>query len=459
MVILDNSIIFTGLPQIESSMNFSPASLAWVTNAYVLVFGGFLLLGARAGDLLGRRRVFIAGLILFGIASVFVGIAPFSTWLIAARAIQGLGAAILAPSSLALLTEHFAEGRERTRAVAAYSAVAGIGASAGLVIGGLLADMVSWRAGFFLNIPIAIVMVIATLQVITGSPRHKGRFDLVGALTATLGMSALVFGIINAAETSWGNALTVVPLVLSAVLLMVFVINEAKVKQPIMPLRLFADAERVGAYLTRFLFLGAMMGFFFFTTQYMQGVLGFSPLEAGFGFLPMSAINFVVALMVTRYVRRFGIAKVLIAGLAFTLVGMAWLSQVGMTSSYWLSVALPMVLIGIGQGLAFAPMTSAGLAGVKGEDAGAASGVINTFHQVGSALGLSILVAISTASASLGQPENVALLGRVNTALMGSAVLLALAIITAVTLIARNERKRANLQKQDTSQTLANEAA
>ena len=459
MVILDNSIIFTGLPQIETTMHFSPSALAWVTNAYVLVFGGFLLLGARAGDLLGRRRMFIIGLLLFGIASVLVGIAPFSGWLIAARAIQGLGAAILAPSSLALLTEHFEEGHERARAVAAYSAVAGIGASAGLVIGGFLADVISWRAGFFLNVPIAAVMIVAALRVISVSPTHKGRFDLIGAMTATSGMTALVFGIINAAESSWVNPVTIGSLVLGIVLLVVFVFNEARAKQPIMPLRLFASSERVGAYLTRLLYLGAMMGFFFFTTQYMQGILHFSPLLAGFGFLPMSAINFAVALLVTRYIRRFGLATVLIAGVVFTLGGMAWLSQVGGTSNYWLSVALPMVLIGIGQGLAFAPMTSAGLAGVRGTDAGAASGVINTFHQVGSALGLSILVAIGSAVVPASETGAVALLGRINAALVGSSSLLTLALVLVVVLIARAEWRRTAREKRTNGQTITGEAA
>jgi EmrB/QacA subfamily drug resistance transporter len=437
MVILDNSIIFTGLPQIEHSMGFSPTSLAWVTDAYVLVFGGFLLLGARAGDLLGRRRVFITGLFIFGVASVLVGVAPFASFLIAARAIQGIGAAILAPSSLALLTENFAEGRERARAVAAYAAVAGIGASAGLVIGGFLTDEVSWRAGFFLNAPIAIVMIVAARRIVKETPRHRGRFDLAGAFSATLGMTLLVFGIIHAAEAGWSAPVTIAALLLGVVMLVVFVLNEARVAQPIMPLRLFASLERVGAYLTRFLYLGAMMGFFFFTVQYMQGVLGFSPLRAGFGFLPMSAVNFAVAIVVTRIVRKLGANWVLIGGVVFTLVGMAWLSQVGASSSYLLAVALPMFLIGGGQGLAFAPMTSAGLAGVEGSDAGAASGVINTFHQVGSAFGLSILVAVSAAAVPVDATGKTALLDRVNSALTGSSVLLAIALAVVLGFIAR----------------------
>lgn len=437
MVILDNSIIFTGLPKIETTMHFSQASLAWVTNAYVLVFGGLLLLGARAGDLLGRRRVFLVSLVLFGIASVLVGAAPFSSWLITARAVEGIGAAILAPSSLALLTENFTTERDRGRAVAAYSAVAGIGASAGLVIGGFLADEVSWRAGFFLNAPIALAMIIATLRIVPESSPQDGRFDLAGAFTATLGMTSIVFGVIHAAQSGWLNATTIGALVVGAALLAVLVVNEARVSQPIMPLRLFTSRERVGAYLTRLLYLGAMMGFFFFTTQYMQDILGFSPLQAGLGFLPMSAINFGAALLVTRFVRRFGGSTVLIAGVTLTLAGMAGLSRVGLASNYWLAVALPMVFIGIGQGLAFAPMTSAGLAGVTGSDAGASSGVINTFHQVGSALGLSILVAVGAASVPAGAAPRQALLDRITAALTGSSALLVIALAIVLLFIAR----------------------
>ena len=205
MVILDNSIIFTGLPRIESAMHFSPTGLTWVQDAYTLVFGGLLLLGARAGDIVGRRRMFFLGLVLFGGASFLVGAAPFAWWLIAARAVQGIGAAILAPSSLALLTATFPEGQQRGRAVAAYSAVAGIGASLGLVVGGLLADLVSWRAGFFINVPIGLAVLVAARRYVAETPPRGGRFDLTGALSATLGMSALVFGVIESAGTGWGS--------------------------------------------------------------------------------------------------------------------------------------------------------------------------------------------------------------------------------------------------------------
>ncbi|MCY1136531.1 MFS transporter [Actinoplanes sp. Pm04-4] len=424
MVILDNSIIFTGLPRIEAAMDFSPTGLVWVQDAYTLVFGGLLLLGARSGDIVGRRRMFIAGLVLFSSASLLVGLATDQWWLIAARAFQGIGAAILAPSSLSLLTASFAEGRERAKAVAAYSAVAGIGASAGLVVGGVLADLVSWRAGFFLNVPLGLAMIVAARRFIGETERRRGRFDLAGALLATLGMTALVLGIIES---------SLVAVALGVVLLIGLVATEARAGQPIMPLRLFADRRRTGAYLVRMLYLGAMIGFFFFTSQYLQGVLGFSPLAAGLAFLPMSAVNFGVAVLVNRVIGRFGAVPVLIAGVAVTLAGMVWLSRAGAGSEYVTAVALPMVLIGAGQGLAFAPMTSAGLAGADPADAGAASGLVNTFHQLGSALGLAVLAAVAGGGA---------LADRVGAALTGSSVLLAVALALVVTLIALRPRRR-----------------
>ncbi|MFC4069064.1 MFS transporter [Actinoplanes subglobosus] len=441
MVILDNSIIFTGLPKIEEAMAFTPTGLTWVQDAYTLVFGGLLLLGARSGDIVGRRRMFVIGLIIFGIASLLVGVAPTAWWMIAARALQGVGAAILAPSSLSLLTASFPEGHQRAKAVAAYSAVAGIGASAGLVVGGVLADLVSWRAGFFLNVPIAAAMIALAMRTIGETERRRGRFDLVGALCATLGMTALVFAIVDAAEVGWTAPTTIGAFVLGVLLLAALVVNEARAEQPIMPLRLFASRERTGAYLVRMLYLGAMIGFFFFTTQYLQGVLGFSPLQAGIAFLPMSAVNFAVALLVNRFVRRFGATPVLIAGVALTLAGMGWLSRAGADSGYLTAVALPMVLIGVGQGLAFAPMTSAGLAGVDSADAGAASGLVNTFHQIGSALGLGILTSVAATAVHERASASAALVDRVGAALTGSTVLLAVALLLVITLIARMPRQ------------------
>jgi EmrB/QacA subfamily drug resistance transporter len=435
MILLDNSIIFTALPTIHTAMGYSTTGLAWVQDAYTLVFGGLLLLGARAGDLLGRRRVFVFGLIVFAVASLLIGAAQTGWWLIAARALQGVGAAIVAPSALSLLTASFPEGRERAKAVALYGATAGIGASLGMVIGGAVAEWVSWRAGFFLNVPIGAAMIVLAPRFLPETGRSTGRFDLTGAISATLGVGAIVFAIIHSAEAGWGSVVTVTALVVGAVLMVVLVAGERRAAQPIMPLRLFADRQRVGAYVARLLYLGAMIGFFYFSTQFMQGVLGFTAFQAGVAFFPMTLVNFAVALQIPRLTARVGQALPLATGVVLTLLGMVWLSRVHVASSYWDAVALPMVLIGAGQGLAFAPLTSAGLAGVPAEDAGAASGLVNTFHQLGMALGLGVLVAVS-ANSGRGLPSAAEVLtARVDTALLTGSLLLAVCLVAVLALV------------------------
>ncbi|TWH09407.1 EmrB/QacA subfamily drug resistance transporter [Rhodococcus rhodochrous J45] len=427
MIVLDNSIIFTGLPQIQADMGLSPAGLAWAQNAYTLVFGGLLLLGARAGDLLGRRRMFVIGLVLFGLASFLVGTAQSEMWIIAARAFQGIGAAIVAPASLALITATFPAGRERTRAVAAYGTTAGIGASLGLVVGGALASAVSWRAGFFINVPLAIILILAACKHLPAFDAHEGRFDLTGAVSSTLGMGALVYGIINAGEQGWADPLTTWPLAIGAAVLIVFVVNERTAKQPILPLRLFASAERSGAAVVRLLFAGTMIAFFFFTTQFFQGVYGWTPLQAGLGFLPMSLVQFVSSLFVSRLTRRFGNAPVLVVGLTLVAVGMAWMTQLTAEASFMAGAVGPLVLLGLGQGLAFGPLTAAGIAGAHAEDAGAASGLVNTAHQLGSTLGVAILTAFAAGAITLEQ--------QVIDAYLGSTVMLVIALIVALILI------------------------
>ena len=444
MIILDNSIIFTGLPSLQSDMGLSATGLSWVQNTYTLVFGGFLLLGARLGDILGRRRVFVAGLAVFAVASLLIGAAPNDWWLIAARALQGVGAAVVAPSSLSLLTATFAAGRERTRAVAAYGAVAGIGASLGLVVGGALAEWVSWRAGFFVNVPIGAGLIVAALRVIPDSPRGSGRFDVVGALCSTLGVGALVFAVVTSVDAGWAAPETIIPLAGAVVVLALLVVNERKVKQPIMPLHLFASRERAGAYAARLLFAGTMIGFFFFTTQFLQGVYGYNPLQAGIAFFPMTVVNFFVALAVPRLTHRFGNAPLLAAGLALTLGGMAWLSTITATTPYLTGVALPLVLIGVGQGLGFAPLTAAGIAGVSAGDAGAASGLVNTAHQLGSAVGVAVLVAVSANAGSLASSVAVAYTG--GTIMLAAALLVALVfIVPAERAVRRNSNTRSGL--------------
>ncbi|MBT2586375.1 MFS transporter [Arthrobacter sp. ISL-95] len=434
MILLDNSVIFTALPSLEAELHLSTGELAWVQDAYTLVFGGLLLLGARAGDLLGRRRVFVFGLVVFSLASLLIGLAPDGWWAITGRAVQGIGAAIVAPASLSLLTASFPEGRERTRAVALYGATAGIGASLGLVIGGALAHWISWRAGFFVNVPIGAAMIALAPKVLPETGRSRGRFDVFGALGATLGVGALVFGIIHTTEAGWNSPVTLTTVSTGVVLLILFVLIERKAAQPIMPLRLFASRRRTGAYLARFLYLGAMIAFFFFTTQFLQEVLGFNPLPAGMGFLPMTAVNFAVAMSIPRILRNIPGSLALVAGVLITLAGMIWLSQAGVGTDYTLGVALPMVLIGTGQGLAFAPLTSFGITGAPADDAGAASGLVNTFHQVGTCLGLGIAVAAAATVPTTGTAA-VDMAAQVGVALTTGSVLLLLALIVTIILI------------------------
>ncbi|WP_211364171.1 MFS transporter [Propionivibrio limicola] len=437
MIVLDISIVITGLPKMKESLDFSPTGLTWVQNAYTLAFGGLLLLGARAGDILGRRRMFNSGLALFTLASLAIGLAQSPVWLIAARAVQGVGAAILAPSTLALLTTNFPEGPARTRAVGYYGATAGIGASVGLVLGGILADWLSWRVGFFINLPIGVALFLGARRYLNETERHAGQFDLAGAVSSTLGMGALVYGLVRAAEAGWSDAISLTALVAGVLLIVFLVFNEWRVKQPIMPLRLFADRERVGAYVARVLFLGGMLGFWFFTTQFMQSVLGFSPFQAGLAFLPTTLPNFVAAMAVPKLTRRFGNDWVLAGGLAVSMIGMAWLSRVSVETTYIIGVALPMVLIGIGQGGTLSPLTISGIARVAREDAGAASGLVNVAHQLGGSLGLAILVVVfaSADAGTLGIQQLLA--HRIGMSLTAGAVMLALALVATLALIVR----------------------
>jgi len=398
MVVLDASVVITALPDIRTDLGFSPASLSWVQNIYALAFGGLLLLGARMGDLLGRRQVFIGGIALFTAASMLGGLAQSETWLLAARTLQGVGAAIAAPSTLALLTISFPEGSERTRAIALYSAVASAGASIGLVLGGMLTSWISWRWSLFINVPIGAVLIALAPAYLPETERHTGEFDIAGAATSTLGMSALVYGLVRAAETSWGDAVALGSFALAAVMLAAFVAIEKRARQPITPLRLFASRERVGAYAARLLMVGAMFGMFFYLTQFLQGAENFSALKAGLAFLPVTLSIFAMVKVVPRLLGRIGPQRTLIGGLALALVGMIWLSRITTTTDYWLGIAIPMALIGVGMGLAFTPLTQAAIAGVDNHDAGAASGLVNVFQQLGSTIGIGVLVTVFAAA-------------------------------------------------------------
>jgi len=438
MIVLDASVVITALPSIGERLGFSSAGLSWVQSAYALTFGGLLLLGARMGDILGRRRTFVAGVALFTFASFLGGLAQTQSWLLGARALQGVGAAIAAPSTLALLTTSFREGPERTRALAAYGAVAGGGGSVGLVLGGMLTDWISWRWGLWINVPVGLVLVWLAPRVLAETQRRAGRFDLPGAAASTLGMSALVYGFVHAAEAAWGDAVTVASFAAAAVLLATFVAVERRAAHPITPLRLFASRPRAGAYVARMLLVGGIFSMFFFLSQYLQGVHGFSPLQAGVAFLPMTAVLFSTVQIVPRLAARWGEARLLVTGVSIALAGMAWLSRLDETTPFFPDIALPLILLGLGMGAALAPLTAAGIAGVEPADAGAASGVVNAAQQLGVSLGISILVTVAAAAggaderAVSGVPlEGAAraeLAHAVATALTGSAVLLALGL-------------------------------
>ncbi|HEY2480232.1 MAG TPA: MFS transporter [Solirubrobacterales bacterium] len=431
MVVLDASVVITALPDLRTDLHFSPAGLSWVQNIYALAFGGLLLLGARMGDLLGRRQVFIGGIAVFTAASMLGGLAQSETWLLAARAVQGIGAAIAAPSTLALLTVSFPEGSERTRAIALYSAVASAGASIGLVLGGMLTTWISWRWSLFINVPIGVVLVSLAPRYLPETERHTGEFDLAGAATSTLGMSALVYGLVRAAETSWGDAVALGSFAAAAVMLAAFVRVERRARQPITPLRLFAGRERVAAYAGRLLMVGGMFGMFFYLTQFLQGAEGYSALKAGLAFLPVTLTIFAMVKVVPRLLGRVGPRRTLIGGLVPALVGLLWLSRISTTTEYWTGVAIPMLLIGSGMGLAFTPLTQAAIAGVDHRDAGAASGLVNVFQQVGSSLGIGLLVTVfAAASDSPGGAQ--ALTEGVPTTIVVSAALIAVALVVVL---------------------------
>ncbi|MCW2994418.1 MAG: transporter [Conexibacter sp.] len=433
MIVLDVSVIITALPEIHTSLHFSSAGLSWVQNAYALTFGGLLLLGARAGDILGRRRVFLVGIAVFSTASLLAGVAQSAEWLLVARALQGVGAALAAPSTLALLTTTFREGTERTRALAWYSAVAGGGGSAGLVLGGMLTDWISWRWGMFINVPVGILVMYLTPRHLPETARRPGRFDLAGAITSTVGMTAVVYGFVRAASDGWGDKLTVASFALGAGLLVSFILNEMRAEQPITPLRLFASRERSGAYLARMLVVGGMFSMFFFLTQFLQGVLGYNPLQAGLAFLPMTAVMFSMVQIVPRVAARVGAMPLLLVGLTLALSGLVWISRLSETTAFFPGIALPLVLLGSGMGMALTPLTAAGIAGVAPDDAGAASGVVNVAQQLGGSLGLGILVTIfASAQRGDGGSTTHALAHAVSSALTGSAVLLGLGLVVVL---------------------------
>jgi EmrB/QacA subfamily drug resistance transporter len=407
MVVLDATIVNIALHDIKSSLGFSSAGLSWVINAYTLSFGGLLLLGARAGDILGRRRVFLGGIALFTLASLAGGFAQNPTELLTARAIQGVGGAFASPSALALLMTMFPGARERTRAIGLYTAVSIGGSAVGLIAGGMLSEWASWRWVLFVNVPIGMVLLALARPTLPETARQPGRFDLTGAITSTLGMALLVYGFVSAASDGWSDVKTLGSFAIGALLLAAFVSTELRAESPITPLRLFASRNRSSAYVARLLMVAGMMGMFFFLTQFLRGVLGYSDLVTGFAFVPLTIVIFAGSQLSARYLMdRLGARRLMITGVTLSTLGMLWLTQLGEHSGYGGLVG-PLVVFGLGNGLAFVPLTSTALEGVDPRDAGAASGLVNVMQQVGGSLGLAVLVTVF-GSASKSAAHNVA---------------------------------------------------
>ncbi|WP_137992729.1 MFS transporter [Streptomyces vilmorinianum] len=394
MVVLDITIVNIALPHIQRSLEFSTTSLSWVVNAYTLTFGGLLLLGGRAGDILGRRRVFIFGVLLFGLASLLCGVAQTDWQLLAARALQGVGGAIASPTSLSLITTNFDEGPERNRAFGVFAAVSAGGGAIGLVAGGLLVEWLDWRWIFFVNVPIALLIAFFTPRHIKESARHPGHFDFTGALTATLGMVALVYGFIRAAQEGWRDPWTLASFGAAVVLLTLFILVERRSRQPITPLHMFADRNRAGTYGIMLCLAAAIFGMFFFLTLFVQNVLDFSPLRTGLAFLPVSAIIAVGAGITSQLLPRFGPKPFMVIGSLLAAAGLSWLTLTDVHSTYLGSILGPILVFGLGMGLMFVSLTLMALSNVEQQEAGAASGLLNATQQVGGSLGLSILVTV-----------------------------------------------------------------
>jgi EmrB/QacA subfamily drug resistance transporter len=452
MEVLDTSIVNIALPDMSVALHFSPSALSWVVNAYALAFGGLLLLGARAGDILGRRRVFFAGIALFSLASLAGGFATSGGELIAARVVQGIGAAFAAPSALAILMTLFPGTRERTRALGWFAAVTVGGAALGLIAGGILTQWASWRWVMFVNVPIGAALVVGIMVVLPRLDRTPGRFDVTGALTATFGVTAVVYGLVRAAGAGWADPQVVAGLAGGAVFLAAFVWIELRAEAPILPMSLFANRNRSMSHLVRLLVSAGIMGMFFFTTQYVQEVLGYTPIQAGVAFLPLTLFLFVLSLLTARvFTVHVDGRTLMITGLVLAAVALLLTSRLQAESGY-LALLLPLVLFGTGAGLSFVPLTAMSLDGVAPGNAGAASGLVNVSQQVGGAIGLAVLVTVfgrvtspvtpslSESAARAAQQAFVVGQGR---ALLVAAVLLAGAAVLTAAVIRPRRRETA----------------
>ncbi|MBW4029752.1 MAG: MFS transporter [Acidobacteria bacterium] len=396
MFVLDATVVNIALVPIQNTLHFSTANLAWVIDAYSLAFGGLLLLGGRAGDVYGRRRLLMGGLALFTTASLVGGLATSATMLLMARAVQGIGAAMAAPSTLSLISSIYEEGPARNRALGVFTAVSAGGGSLGLILGGALTSWVSWRWVLMINVPIGIVVIALAPRFVPEPPRNGGRLDIRGAALVTSGLGAVIYGFIRLAEQG-SRSVTLGTFAVGAALLVSFVRAEQKVEQPLFPLRLMASRTRASSYLDMMLVPGVMYGVFYFVSQYLEGTLHFSAIRAGFAFLPLTAMIFTLSRITPRLVTRMGARPLLLFGLATLSVAAFWISRAHASDGYFVSLFGPLLLFGLGAGTSFLPLSITILGGVPREDAGAASGMLQTMQQTGGALGVAILSTVALA--------------------------------------------------------------
>jgi EmrB/QacA subfamily drug resistance transporter len=449
MVVLDATIVNVALPSIQDDLHLSDAGLQWIVNAYTLVFGGFLLLGGRLGDLLGRKRLFLVGLVIFTGASLLDGLAGSEGMLIGARALQGLGAALISPAALSIISTTFEEGAERARALAVWAAIAIGGSAVGLILGGALTQYFSWPWIFFVNVPVGIAAFVLSLRYIPesrGAQAHRS-YDLAGAATVTGGLMALVYAIVGAQSAGWTSARTLGFFAAAVVLLTAFVWIESRAKAPLVRLSIFRVRSLLTANTAMFLAMSGMFAMFFFNTLYIQQVLGYGPLEAGLAFLPFTAGIMISASLASQFAPRIGVRPVAVAGFLLAAAGLVLLTQLPVDGSYAANVLPAILLSSLGMGAVFMPLTLIATTGLPNEDQGLASGLFNTSQQVGGALGLAVLSTLATSKmhAAGGTPQHALVIGFHWAFGVGAVVMLA-ALVVMVALL--RKRHVARIEEQ-----------
>ena len=449
MVILDATIVNVALPSIQKDLNLSEGNLQWIVNAYTLVFGGFLLLGGRAGDLLGRKRLFLIGLVVFTVASLLDGLASSEGMLIGARALQGLGAALVSPAALSIISTTFEEGAERARALGVWAAIAIGGSAVGLILGGVLTQYFSWPWIFFVNVPVGIVAFVLSLRLIPESRdvHAQQSYDVAGAVTVTAGLMSLVYAIVGATSHGWTSARTIGFFAFAVVLLASFVVIEMRAKAPLVRLSIFRIRSLLTANVSMFLAASGMFAMFFFNTLYLQHVLGYGPLKAGLAFLPFTAGIMVSAGLASQFAPRVGVRPVAATGMLLTAAGLLLLTQLPVDGSYVADVLPAIILTSLGMGAVFMPLTLIATTGLKDEDQGLASGLFNTSQQIGGALGLAALSTLATSkTASAGGSATHALVVGFHWAFLGGAIVMLAALGVMLALLRKRHVARIEAQ-------------